>query len=241
MTLAITPIGKYHVLAKIELTGLTLYYADTNISMSDGNYYDGRLSVSTLQRAFSSFTQPKQRDSTLTITLQDADMTIKNLLENYTWGNRDVKIYLGKGTDLDDYIIDFHGVVKFPGGVEFDREEVRIELRDIRNRDEVTLPKNKFWTSNYPNLEDAAEGKPIPIAYGDFTSIESWVRVYCIDTETLTFKICDHWIESISAVSKNGETDTEYTDPDLNNATFVLIDEEPPGEGEEDKRYNPDK
>ncbi|GAF78507.1 unnamed protein product, partial [marine sediment metagenome] len=58
MGLTPTAIGEYHVLAVVELTGLTLYYANDSLSMSDGNYYEGRLKSSALQRAFSSFTEP---------------------------------------------------------------------------------------------------------------------------------------------------------------------------------------
>ena len=232
MSLEITPAGKYHVLAKIELTGLTLYYADTNLSMSDGNFYEGRLSVGTLQRAFSSFTAPKQRESTLTVTLKDADETIKGLLDDYVWGNRNVSIYVGKGTDLDDYIIDFYGVVKFPAGVDYDRKEVRIKLRDARSKDKVTLPINKFWTTDYPNLETGAEGQPIPLAYGDYTSVESSVKVWCIDTANRIFKIADHPISSIDTVAKNGLVNTSWGSVDLTNATFRLNDSYTDGDDE---------
>jgi len=219
MALTPTPIGDYHVLVQIELTGLTLYYADRNLSMSDGNYYDGRLRVSSLQRAFSSFLEPKQRQSTLTITLKDEDLTIRGLLEDYTWGNRTVKVYVGKGRDLADYSVDFNGIVKFPGGVSFDRHEVQIKLRDVRNRDVVDMPPNAFWTTNYPNLEPAAEGQPIPVAYGDLS--DAWCPVWCTDTTTNEFKIADHAIKSIEAVTKNGEV-TAWSNENLTNATFRI-------------------
>jgi len=206
--------------------GKTFYYADKSMSMSDGNYYDGRLSVSTLQRAFSSFTAPKQRHSTLTITLKDADLTVRELLDLYTWGNREVKVYVGKGRNLDDYSIDFHGIIKIPGGISFDRKEVFIKLRDVRNSDELMLPINKYWTTDYPNLEEKAEGKPIPIAYGDYSSM--WIDVYCIDTTAKKFKIADHAIKSIENVTKNGEVGTSWSSPNLTDATFILDEEYDP-------------
>lgn len=218
------PVGKYHVLAQVNLTGKTLYYADENLSMSDGKFYEGRLSVSSLQRAFSSFTEPKQRQSTLDITLLDADKSIRQLLDDYTWGNREIVIYIGTGRDLDDYSIDFHGYVKFPGGISYDRDEVHIRLRDVRNKDVITLPVNNFWTLNYPNLQDGLEGKPIPIAYGDWTT--TWVLVTCIDTTVNEFKIADHPIKSLYAVAKNGSPATP-TDVDLENATFRISSYDP--------------
>ena len=216
-------IKDYDATAPIE----TLYYADENLSMSDGNFYEGRLSVSTLQRAFSSFTQPKQRTSTLTLTLKDADLTIRDILENYTLGNREVYLYVGTGTNLDDYSIDFHGVIKFPGGVSFDRNEVQIRLNDRRNSDEAILPVNKFWTTDYPNLHEDAEGQPIPIVYGNFSDM--WIPATCVNTSTKQFKIADHEIYSIDDVAKNGTGSQSWTDEDLENATFIL-----------DETYDPD-
>lgn len=224
MTFTPTPVGAFHVLVTIELTGKALYYADVNMSMSDGNFYEGRLSVSSLQRAFSSFTEPKQRQSTLTITLKDADLTIRQLLDDYTWGNRHVKVYIGKGRDINDYSIDFHGIIKFPGGIEFDRKEVRIKLRDARNKDVVMLPINKYWESNYPNLEDGAEGNPIPIVYGDFSDME--VPATCINTSINEFKIADHSIYDIVQVYKNGGA-VSHSNEDLENATFRISSYDP--------------
>jgi len=224
MTFVPSHSGEYHVLAVIMLTGMTLRYADTSMSMSDGYYYDGRLSASALSRAFSSFTEPRQRQSTLTITLRDEDLTIRQYLDQYVWGNRQVKIYIGRGRNLADYTLEFDGKIKFPDGISFDRREVQIELRDARNTDWVMLPPNKFWKETYPNLEEAAEGQPIPIAYGDWS--DRPVPVRCIDTTTNEFKICDHAIFAIDRVYKN-TTPISHTDEDLTLATFRIADYDP--------------
>ncbi|OPL13102.1 MAG: hypothetical protein AVO39_11050 [delta proteobacterium MLS_D] len=227
MTLTPTPVMDAHVLIQIELDGLTLYYADQHLSMSNGQFYEGRLLISTLQRAFSSFTAPKQRASTLTITLEDADLTIRGLLQDYTWGNRNVFVYVGVGRDIADYTIDFHGVIKFPGGIGFDRTEVRIELRDARNKDKVDLPENKYWVTNYPNLEDGAEGTPIPIVYGDWSFlVHVPIPVTCIDTTTNQFKIADHAIQDIVQVYKNDE-EVSHSNEDLDEATFTISSYDP--------------
>ncbi len=229
MGLTVTPVGEYHVLVQIELTGKTLYFADKSMSMSDGNYYDGRLRISSLQRAFSSFTEPKQRQSTLTATIMDEDGTVRQLLEDYTWGNRAVKVYVGKGTNLNDYDLDFHGIIKFPGGVSYDRKEVRIKLRDYRNKEWVMMPVNRYWLTNYPNLESGADGTPIPVIYGDFS--DTPVPVTCIDTSTKQFKIANHEIGEIGQVYKNGSP-ISSSDTDLINATFKISDSYTPGADE---------
>jgi hypothetical protein len=219
MTFIPTNSGEYHLIAQIYLTGLTLYYADSNLSMSDGHYYDGRMSASALSRAFSSFTEPTQRQSTITITLRDEDLTIRQLLDTYVWGNRRVKLYIGKGRNLSDYKLEFNGLIKYPDGIDFDLEKVNIQLRDSRNSDWVILPANKFWKTDYPHLEDAAEGQPIPIAYGAFSYLPMPVR--CIDTTLNEFKIADHAIVDILQVYLNGDP-VNNTNENLTLATFRI-------------------
>jgi hypothetical protein len=208
-----------HVLAQIELTGLTLYYADSNLSMSDGQYYDGRLSVSPLQRAFSSFTEPVQRQSTLTLTLIDTDGAVRALLGSYSWGNKTVKVLVGQGRDIGDYIEDFRGVIEIPGGISYDVEKVTIRLRDARSRDVATLPVNHYWTSDYANLESGKAGTTIPIVYGDWS--DTPIPATCIDTTTNQFKLADHAIKEIVQIYMNGSA-ISHSDENLTDATFKI-------------------
>lgn len=219
MTYSPAAAEQYHTLIKIELTGLTLYFADENLSMSDGNFYEGRLRLTGLTRSFSSYSEPKQRQSTMTVRLRDEDATIRGYLEDYHWGNKAVTIYVGKGRDLSDYTVEFQGQTKFPGGVSFDYSQVEIQVRDARNKDWTMLPENKFWTSDYPNLEEGLSALPIPYVWGDWS--DTPVPCYCIDTTTNKFKIADHSIESIVQVYKNGAT-ISHADEDLSNAEFTI-------------------
>jgi len=208
-----------HILAVIALTGQTLYYADANLSMSDGKYYEGRLEVGNLSRAFSSWTEPKQRQSTLTMTLKDNDGTIRDLIDTYTWGTHMVSIYVGRGRNLADYILDFEGIIKFPGGISYDNHRVTVRLRDARDRDKVTLPGNKFLTADYPNLEEKKIGNPIPVVYGDWS--DTAIPAACTDTTVNEFTIADHAIKSIVQVYKNGSP-VAHTNEDLAAATFRI-------------------
>ncbi len=224
MTYIPSPSEKTHVLAVIELTGLTLYYADSHLSMSDGNFYEGRLEVGTLQRAFSSWSEPRQRQSTLAITLKDRDRTVRTLLESYTWGLRRVAVYVGKGRNLADYTLDFEGIIKFPGGISYDESKVRVQLRDARDRDELVLPSELFTIDAYPHLDDRASGKAIPIAYGDWSGRA--VPVVCTDTTTNEFTIAGHAIKSIVQVYLNGAA-VSHTNEDLTAATFRIASYDP--------------
>jgi hypothetical protein len=49
------------------------------------------------------------------------------------------------------------------------------------------IPKNKYWATDYPKLDPRAEGTPILLLWGHKHNIVPT----CIDTEALTYKICD--------------------------------------------------
>ena len=93
----------------------------------------------------------------------------------------------------------------------------------------IKLPKTRYkWAAgvapNYPNLEERADGAPIPIAYGDLHDV---VPV-CIDTVDHVYKIADHAIHSLDEVRTDTETldPGDYT-PDLAIAEFTLDKETP--------------
>ncbi len=218
------PAEETHVLVVIELDGLTLRYADANLSMSDGNYYEGRAEVQQLHRAFGSVTEPKQNESMLTVVLKDPDRTVRALAGSYVWGMRRVKVYAGAGRDISNYTLDFDGLVKFPGGITYDDRAVTVRLRDRRNSEWVMLPVNKFWSTTYPNLADSASGTPIPIVYGDWS--DTAIPAICVDTTVNEFKIADHAIYDITQVYRNGAA-VSHTNEDLTNATFRIANYDP--------------
>lgn len=85
----------------------------------------------------------------------------------------------------------------------------------------IKLPKTRYNTTTYPNLEERADGALIPIAYGDLHGV---VPV-CIDTDLKTYKMADHAIHSIDAVKTEIETLVLTSDYSVNlaDAEFSLI------------------
>lgn len=88
----------------------------------------------------------------------------------------------------------------------------------------VYLPKYKYWTSVYPNLESGAEGRPIPERWGDLHN----VTPICIDTTTGKYKVANasasRKIKAIDAVYADDKTLTvtdDYT-VDLTNGEFTI-------------------
>jgi len=64
----------------------------------------------------------------------------------------------------------------------------------------IKLPKTRYNTTTYPNLEVRADGAPIPIAYGDLHG----VIPICIDETIFKYKLAGHAIHAINTI-KNVE------------------------------------
>jgi len=82
------------------------------------------------------------------------------------------------------------------------------------------IPKNKFWVTNYPNLDSSFEGLPIPEFYGEKDNIAPM----CIDTTILEYKLANREIYSIEAIQADGValTITDDYEQDLANAEFTV-------------------
>ena len=218
------------VLARIFLAGVTLHYATRGGAMSDGNYYEGRLHVGTINNGFSSFVEPKVRFSPVTVAIEDRDGAVRAMLDQYAWGNREVHLLVGVGPDLADYTTDFRGIVRLPGGVRRTDAAVHLALRDIRHRDSVQIPPNIHLPGDTPNLERKSWFKAIPVVYGDWTAGagNQTLPAVCIDTTVPRFRVADHPLGSLTSVYRNGAP-VGFSNVDLANAVFDL-----------DAAYDPD-
>jgi len=88
---------------------------------------------------------------------------------------------------------------------------------------DVIIPRKRYNTTDYPNLDPNADGQPIPLLFGH----KSNIIPVCIDTTQLKYKICDEslgGLYSIESITADGETLTpssDYTE-DLVNCEFTL-------------------
>ena len=77
----------------------------------------------------------------------------------------------------------------------------------------IALPKTHYNTTDYPNLEERADGAPVPIAYGVITDV---VPV-CINTSTQVYQLAGHAIHAVTqARTPEGTVLTEGVDFTLN-------------------------
>ena len=141
-----------------------------------------------------------------------------DVLRNYLWHNKDIEMKVGrKGSDYSDFAVVASGKVRNPSVAD---DYAFIEIRDRRIVELREIPIYRFWTSQYPNLEKGAEGRVIPIPFGELEGITP----VCIDTVNFKYKVSYYEIEAITAVYKDGVQLTEGTDytVDLANGEFTL-------------------
>jgi hypothetical protein len=220
-------IQDWRQLVEIELTGKTIRYARDAVTFDDGTVYEARLlSMSAMTLSAGQILDPRVTMPSLSLTLDNSDSAISDLLDDYEFGNKRTTVKIGQGTASADYTTVFVGTVLFPSGIEFDDTTVTIDLDDERMKDERVLPVRKFFTSTYANVEEKSRNLPIPFVYGDWRTSAAGgetVPCYCINTSTKTFKIADHAIKQIEAVYKNGVAAT-VTSSNLTTAEFTISD-----------------
>ena len=220
-------VQDWRQLVEISLTGKTVRYSKGGVTLTDGTVYDDRLiGISSMTLTAGQLLDPRFTMPSLTMTLDNADQAITDLLDQYAWANRNVTVKVGQGTNPSDYTTVFIGSVVFPSGVSFDDQHVQIDVDDNRMKDQKVLPTGTFFKSIYANVEAKSENLSVPIVYGDWSTTAGGgeqVPCFCINTSTKTFKIASHAIKQIEAVYKNGSAITPSS-TNLTDAEFVISD-----------------
>ena len=184
------------------------------VAMDNGNYYDPVVvSVGRLRQTVGRLLDPKIISPAMQISVSNTDDAARNKIEADEFANRTVLVKVGQGNTYSDYETKFSGTVRFPGGITWDQELMKISLDHRVPADERVLPPDKITTAVYANSESKALNKPIPLIYGDWRSTAGGgetVPAYCVDTTAGTggkFKVAAHAVKdiekgSVSAISK---------------------------------------
>ena len=216
---------------KVYLDEDTLCLSTLSYVLTDGTVVQGYVTAMTpLRRSAGSLEDPRIELPTMQLTVRNrtdqSQELFSDLLDAYEWGNRQVDLVVGHGSDPANYETIWVGRVRFPGDSTWTDETVTIRLVDARAADARYLPATVFDTDTYPHLEAAAVDVPIPIVYGDFTSgVGTGVALpaYQIDATAGTggrWKVAGHALAQLEAVYRNGSS-VSFT-PDLAVGEFVL-------------------
>jgi len=148
------------------------------------------------------------------IVLANADGGL-DAFAGYAWDNRSVEVLVGeKGGDLSEHFTIFKGQ---SSSVEFNDLEIRVILRDGRERFTRTLPPNSYAGTGGTEGSAIMEGLPKPICLGEVYNI----KPVLVDEANDVYQVHDGQIEAIDAVYENGQSITGYT-ADLTNGRFTL-------------------
>jgi hypothetical protein len=228
--------GQYHYLVEFTLDSTTLRYADEDLSIqtssTSGAFYEGRLPQSgSLRRALGTFISPIETIQTFPVVVDNHDGNIATHIQNYSFANRTVRIWLGEGLSKSDYSEVVTGIVAHPNGIQWDEDTAQFTVVDARIRHRKALPTNLFTIGDYANAANGAISTPIPIVYGDWGPDVGGVGnglavpAACVDTTTPSFKVCDHALQSLDRVLKNAVSlnmTTQVANISLSLGTFEL-------------------
>ena len=210
-----------------------VYFATRGIVL-DGRYYEPYIA----QNGIPAINQETQkvhwgacRISSGSVKLLNARGFFDQIARRWVWNNKDLQILFGgDALPYSEYTSIFKGKIK---EARFTKTDYTLEIQSSAFDLLRSLPVNSYWTSDYPNLDPAAEGKPQPCFWGVYNASQAPLCT-CIDTaygvNEYQFNICDtthHAIRAITQVYIDygdglGWRDISHSNENLADATFTL-------------------
>lgn len=229
--------GEYHLLVEFALDSTTLRYADEDLSIQQSNttgfFYSGRLAGGgSLVRDLGTFLEPHESVQNFNVIVDNSDGHAQDLINQHTFSNRRVRVWLGEGVRKSQYSEVYSGFVAHPNGVSWDEDVATFTVIDQRIKHRRMLPASRF--TSFPQIEPKGKNQPIPIVYGDWTvgaggggNASLAIPVICnnMTASQKRFKVCDHGLHSITRYLKNGvalNATTQINNICLTDGTFRI-------------------
>lgn len=167
--------------------------SNKNIYVEDENgiprFYEARVGKApSINITLGEWLSPKFEIGDLKIVLNNRDGYFNRWLpqgEDYLqWIGGSVVVKVGYGEKIANYHEVFEGIIPVKQGVTATLEEISVKCYDKFDDDQVSIPTKTFDSTNYPDVDPDAEGKSLPIVYGDW-SVEvgdyGQIPAYCIN------------------------------------------------------------
>lgn len=140
-----------------------------------GNYfYEARMRFPVISRTVGEWLAGEIQFQTAEVELSNVDGKFNSYLPGggdfEGWIGLGIVVKLGLGEAADTYKTIFSGKVTEVGGFKRTTKTIRLTARDDYDFLNDNLPKTVFSVAAYPDIEEANQGKPIPIIYGDWTT-----------------------------------------------------------------------
>jgi len=177
------------------------FYAASENIIFDNNFYEGRISNLTPVSNKTSYifwgTSDLENGS---FTLNNCDGFFDKIYEKYIWEKGTITIKIGSDfMAYDDFLTIFVGKIE---NKKWKENNFWLDFFSKKKELDKMIPSDEYDTTTYPNIENNAVGRFIPIAYGTFDSLEDAPFLVCIN-------------------KKYGENSANYTsDPDSNETTL---------------------
>lgn len=199
--------------------------------LSDGTFWEGRiLDMSSLDQQLGRILESQFVLPDITLSVKNEDDRIRELVdENDGFGGKVVTIFMGFGKIASNFEVRFTGQVPISNAIDWDDERVVFHFQNTFEVDSIALPKNKIFSSSYPNAEDKSLFKPIPEVLGSFQTTDGGGEVipaFGVDTTVGVggqFTCAQH-MDSIEDVYINGAS-ANYTVNQLSGPTLFTLNE----------------
>jgi hypothetical protein len=209
------------------------YYATKGIVL-DSRYYEPYIA----EDGIPSISQESQevhwgasQISSGSVVLLNGRGFFDQISKRWIWNNKNIRLLLGgDALPYSEYTSIFAGQIT---ETSFTKSEYTLTIKSKAFGLLRSLPVNDFKTTDWPNLETGAAGKPIPYYWGAYDENQAPLAT-CINTayagSTYQFKICDcthHAIKSITQVYVDyangaGWQTIAHANEDLANGTFTI-------------------
>jgi hypothetical protein len=214
-------------------------YLSTVGIVQNGIYYEPRLTGESLptitQESEDLFFGIAKKVSNGNISLNNADGLFDKLAALWVWRNARVNLYIG-GNDLEhqaggglDYVSLGQMLVEsFVPTL----QSATMSVRDVHKVTLRQLPPNFLSSAIYPELQNSAEGKPIPLLFGNMESATGALSPYRIGGDGTsstdnTYVIADATLQTLYAIGSvyhAGITiGTTYLQRSLAGCTFSIL------------------
>lgn len=211
------PFIELNWIADIWLGDRVFRVSDKNIYVQDSDglprFYEARCSKAPKMTVTTGeWLAPNFEIGDLNITLNNRDGFFNDYLPNgmlyKQWIYAKIEVRVGFGEKYDNYFTIFTGFVAPKQGISVTETDLSLKVYDRFDRDEIPLPALFFNEINYPDLQDGANGKGVPLVYGDWMNDSGdygYIPAYClnaleVDPSYYVFKISSNALSTIGDV-----------------------------------------
>lgn len=173
------PFIQLNWIANIDIgNGVLFRVSDKNVYVEDSDgtprFYEARAdSGPTLLLTNGEWLAPSFEIGDLSLKLNNRDGFFNKYLaqgdEYNQWMGGRIDVLVGFGEKISNYFNVFTGFIASKKGITVTDKDISIRAYDLFENDEVPIPATVFDNISYPDIQEGASGKSVPLVYGDWS------------------------------------------------------------------------